>query len=208
MSDVGPVINRQRRHEVMNRIRISGLAILAVLAFGVVGVASASAHEFVAKPVKGKVEGVQKTNQVFTLNAGKITCTKLTSTGEVMAEISKVTKENFKYSGCLAFGFEAKVSEVKFEFNAEGTVKLENTVTIEVPSAGCHVTLAPAGNEKLSTIKYANKGATELEVTAAAEGIHYEASGGSCGAKGAKETNGEYNGKSAVKVKEGSIQFK
>jgi hypothetical protein len=207
MSDVGPVINRQRRHEAMNRIRISGLAILAALALGVVGVASASAHEFIAKPVKGKVEGVQKGNQVFTLNAGKITCTKLTATGEVMAEISKQTKENFKYSGCLAFGFEAKVSEVKFEFNAEGTVKLENTVTIEVPSAGCHVTLAPAGNEALSTITYANKGATELEVSAAAKNIHYEASGGTCGAK-SKETNGEYNGKSVVKVKEGSIQFK
>jgi hypothetical protein len=207
MSDVGPVINRQRRHEAMNRIRISGLAIFAVLTLGVVGVASASAHEFIAKPVKGKVEGVQKGNQVFTLNAGKITCTKLTATGEVMAEISKVTKETFNYSGCLAFGFEAIVSEVKFEFNAEGTVKLENTVTIEVPSAGCHVTLASAGNEKLSSISYANKGTTELEVSATAKSIHYEASGGTCGAK-SKETNGEYNGKSAVKVKEGSLQFK
>lgn len=191
----------------MNRIRISGLAILAVLALGVVGVASASAHEFIAKPVKGKVEGVQKGSHVFNLNAGKVACTKVTSTGEVMAEISKVTKENIKYSGCLAFGFEAKVSEVKFEFNADGTVKLENTITIEVVEAGCHVTIPPAGNEKLSTISYANKGTTELEVSAAAEGIHYEASGGPCGAK-SKETNGEYNGKSVVKVKEGSIQFK
>jgi hypothetical protein len=192
----------------MNRITISGLAILAVLALGVVAVASASAHEFISKPVKGKIEGVQKGNHVFNLNAGKITCTKLTATGEVMAEISKVTKENIKYSGCLAFGFDAKVSEVKFEFNAEGTVRLENTVTIEVPSAGCHVTLAPAGNEKLSTITYANKGTKELEVTAAAKNIHYEASGGPCGAEEAKETDGEYSGKSVVKVKEGSIQFK
>jgi hypothetical protein len=192
----------------MHRITVSGLVALAVLALGIVGVASASAHEFIAKPVNGKIEGVQKGNHVFTLNAGKITCTKLTATGEVMAEVSAVTKENIKYSGCLAFGFEAKVSEVKFEFDAEGTVKLENTVTIEVPEAGCHITLAPAGNEKLSTITYANKGTTELEVSVAAEGIHYEASGGSCGTKGAKETNGEYNGKSVAKVKEGSIQFK
>jgi hypothetical protein len=192
----------------MTRTRISGLAAMAVLALGIFGAAPASAHEFIAKPVKGKVEGVQKGGHVFNLNAGKITCTKVTSTGEVMAEISKVTKENMKYSGCLAFGFEAKVSEVKFEFNAEGTVKLENTVTIEVAEAGCHVTLAPAGNEKLSTITYANKGTTEIEVSAAAKNIHYEASGGMCGQEGAKETNGEYNGKSVVKVKEGSIQFK
>ncbi|MFI4977605.1 MAG: hypothetical protein ACHQC8_02840 [Solirubrobacterales bacterium] len=191
----------------MHRIRITGVVILAALAFGVVGVASASAHEFIAKPVKGKVEGVQRANHVFTTNAGKVSCTKVSSSGEVMEEISKVTKETVKYSGCLAFGFEAKVSEVKFEFNAEGTVKLENTITIEVPEAGCHVTIPPTGNEKLGTISYANKGATELEVTAAAKNIHYEASGGPCGAK-AKETNGEYSGKSAVKVKEGSIQFK
>jgi hypothetical protein len=191
----------------MKRIRITGLAILAALAFGVVGVGSASAHEFIAKPVKGKVEGVQKGSHVFVTNAGKVSCTNVSSTGEVMAEIAKVTKESVKYSGCFAFGFEAKVSEVKFEFDAEGTVKIENTITIEVPEAGCHLTIPPTGNEKLSTITYANKGTTELEVTAAAKNIHYEASGGPCGAK-TKETNGEYSGKSVVKVKEGSIQFK
>jgi hypothetical protein len=192
----------------MKRITISGLAILAVLALGVVGVASASAHEFISKPVKGKVEGVQKGSHVFTLNAGKVSCSKVSATGEVMAEISKVTRETLKYSSCFAFGFEAKVSDVKFEFNAEGTAKLENTVTVEVPEAGCHVTLSTTGNEKLSTITYANKGTKELEVTAAAKNIHYEASGGPCGAEEAKETNGEYSGKSVVKVKEGSIQFK
>jgi hypothetical protein len=204
MSDSVPAISRQRRIKTMKRVRIIGLALVAVFAFSAVAAASASAFtEFVAEPLGGTFGGKALNTQVFTVKAGKTECTKATPKGEVKA--LKAEKEVIKvvYEGCKALGQKTKISEAEYEFNAKtGSVAVKNNITITVEELGfnCTVKVGPVGNETLEKIEYANNG-KKLKAKANVAGITYTTSGGFCG-EGAK--TGTYTGEVEAEVNAGA----
>jgi hypothetical protein len=189
----------------MKRIRITGLAILAALAFGVVGVGSASAHEFVASKA-GTVKGLQVNNHKFRTNAGTVECTLETSEGTAVAGSQKTNKEKVKYSGCTAFGFEANISEAEFEFSAEEWVSVLKKITIELPIPECKVTIEATKNKERKKVTYKNSAPVKtVEAKALVKGITYTSSGGACGTSG---ENGEYSGNSKLELVGGTIEWK
>src|SRR5271154_1751826 len=138
--------------EEMKSIKLLGPTIAAVLALSGAGAASAAAHEFESSK-KGTATDVGTNTQVFKdePSAAAVECKKLTSTEVIKKTKTKTQKASVKYSECTAFGFPATISEAKYDFNAEGSVKVENTITVEVPSAKCKVTVGKSGNAALKT---------------------------------------------------------
>lgn len=187
----------------MRHVRILGPALVAALAFCLVGVASASAHEFVASK-KGKTKANGTNTQVFTTPTGAVECTTLTATGTVKKTKSKTEASTVKYSGCKAFGLAATVSTAKYVFSAEGSVKISNTITVSVPAGKCSVKVGPAGNSKLKTISYVNKSG-KVEVQANVKGITFTTTGGLCGSGGKTAT---YKGNALNELTGGTIEWK
>jgi hypothetical protein len=191
----------------MKRIRVIGLALVAVFALSAVAVSSASAFtEFVGKPVGGAVTDANPAGNVhkFKTTVGTVECKKESSSGTVEAEKSATNKEKVKYSECKVtepFAAEATVSEAEYLFNANGTVKVENTVTVK--TSLCTITVKP---QEDTGITYANLAGGELEVKAAVQNIVYSTSG-LCGTK-TNEKGGEYAGISVAKVTGGTIEVK
>jgi len=190
----------------MRRIKFLAVAVVAALCMSVVAVASASAHEFVASKA-GKTKSTALTTQVFNTGAGEVTCTKLSGKGEVTeAELKSEThKETVSYSGCTAFGFvKVKITAAKYDFNANGTVLLENEVTITPEGANCTVKVTKGQN--LSAVSFANE-AGKIKEISEVTGIHSVSSGGACGEKG-EHTNGTYKGTASTELEGGTIEWK
>lgn len=188
----------------MYRVGMAGKALVAALAFGALVAASASAHEFVASKA-GATKGKQVTVQLFQTNGGIFECKKETSEGTVVSGSQKIAIQKFKYTECAAFGFGVNVSETEFEFNAEGTVAIKKLVKMEVPLAGCEVTLPTTGNGALKAATYKNLAGGKLEVKSLLKSMTYGATGGSCGEPG---KNGEYTGNAEVELPGGTLEWK
>jgi hypothetical protein len=190
----------------MQRITMSGLALLAALA--IVGTSavsvSASGHEFVANKT-GKTKGKQTNAQVFKTSAGTLECANVSSTGEVTALKSAVHKETLTYSGCSAFGYpKVKITAVNFEYNANGSAKLENTVTITPEGSGCKITI-PA--QTVEEVAYSNEPAGQITATANALNIHSKGNGGGvCGT--GENTEGSYSGSIDAELEHGTVEWK
>jgi hypothetical protein len=192
---------------MLKRIRVIGLCLVAMFTVGAVSEASASAHEFIAKPVGAAITATASTNQVFTINAGETVCTALKVTkGTVPAEKSEKQIVTIKYEGCLALGQKTTISEAEYEFNANGFAKVLKPITITVEELGfnCKVEVPVAKNEKLEVIKFANATASTISLEAKVTKITYTTSGGFCGAGG---ENGTYNGNALVGVTGGTVQW-
>ncbi len=188
----------------MRRIRFIAVAVVAALCMSVVAAASASAHEFVASKA-GKTKSSATSNQVFNTGSGNVTCTKLAGKGEVKeTELKSEThKETVTYSGCTAFGFvKVKITAAKYKFNANGSVELENEVTITPEGAGC--TVKVAGKQVLSSVSFANE-AGKINETSNVKGIHSVGSGGVCGGT---NTEGTYTGSALTELEGGTIEWK
>jgi hypothetical protein len=173
----------------MKRIMILGVALLAI--FGVVAVdavsVSASGDEFYASKT-AKTKSKETNGQIFKTGAGTLECSTVKGTGE-MKEGGQVShKEVFTYSGCTAFGTRATMTAADFEFNANGPVKLENTVTISVGGGECEIELEPQTVERAA---YTNKSGGKIEAEANAFKIHSKGSGSYCGGN---NTEGSYTG--------------
>jgi hypothetical protein len=187
-----------------------GLAALTVLAVSVVTASAAQAAQFTSAVEDTFLTGEQKTQNVFTTNAGEIKCntvkfeatTKGTADGG-LGFTSPTVKVHPTYSGCTAFGFEMKVdmNSCEFEFSASGTASIVNCpstapITVTIPIAGCTTTIANQG--PLGAISYSNEGSpSSILVTFNVTGISYTSSGGLCGASG---TNGKYTGSASTKA--------
>jgi hypothetical protein len=198
----------------MTRIKLLGLTIVALLALSALAAASASAHEFIASK-KGTATDVGTNTQVFKdePKAVAVECKKTESTEKITSTKTKTQKASVKYTECTAFGFPATISEAKYLFNAEGSVKVENTITVEVPGAGCKVVVGKTGNSKLKTITYENKesgsGHGKVAVKASVSKITSEVKGGGglCGKEG-KLKEGSYTGAALVTLPEGEVSWK
>jgi hypothetical protein len=186
----------------MKRIKIIGLAIVAVFAFSVAGVASASAHEFVASTT-GALEAEALNNQVFTTAGGKVTCTKLKLEQPSEVTVLKAKEQTVKvvYEGCTAFLATAENIKAEYTFSAEGTVKIDKQITIKVPSIGCE-SIVPAQGP-LSAITYANLTRNAHEGIEEKANVSAITSEGKGGCAYAKESKGTYTGNSFVWLKNG-----
>jgi hypothetical protein len=191
----------------MKRFRIIGLALVAVFAMSAIASASASAFtEFVGTPVGGAITDANPAGNVhkFKTAVGTVECKQETSSGTVTAEKSATNKEKVKYSECKVtepFAAAATVSEAEYLFNANGSVKVENTITVK--TSLCTITVKPQSD---TGITYANLAGGQLEVKTAVKNIVYSTSG-LCGTK-TNETGGEYSGIAVAKVAGGSLQVK
>lgn len=186
----------------MQRISLFGAVLLAAFAIaGVSAVAvSASGHEFIVSKT-GKTKSKQLDAQILKTGAGTIECSTVTGTGE-MKELKSVThKEVLTYSGCSGFGVAITVSPADFEFNANGSAKLENTVEVSSESLGCEVLIEP---QTLEDISYTNASG---KVTAAADvtNVHSKGTGGDCGGK---NTEGTYMGSIQAEAASGTVEWK
>ena len=181
---------------------ICGVVLLS--AFTLAGVSavsvSASGHEFIASKT-GKTKSKGTNAQIFKTGAGTIECTTVTGTGE-MKETKTVThKEVLTYSGCIGFGVSITVTPADFEYNANGSARLENTVEVSSESLGCEVLIEP---QTLNTISYANSSG-KLMAAANVSKIHSQGTGGMCGGK---NTEGSYTGSIQGEVEGGSLEWK
>jgi len=197
----------------MKRIRIIGLALVAVVAISAVAAASASAHEFKASENPGTLAGKQVSNQVFETPGGTVTCKADIVSGAITALTTKKQVVKVKYSECTLFGFiGATVSEAEYEFEAEpskteGKVKILKEIKVKVKN--CEVKV-PAPQGPLGPIEYLNSG-TKMEVKAKVTAI--KSSGIGPTGEGCKDyvdetaPKGKYTGNNLVEEIGGTIEY-
>ena len=195
----------------MNRIRVIGVALVAVLAFSAVAVASASATKFKTTTEEYPATAKAKSTNTHTFKIGgtSVECKKATfETGELTAA-SETLEIPAAYAECKAFGFvsaEVKMNGCKFKFhtNREVDIVACGGKSIEIVAATCTVKVAE--QSKLKEAKFKNIGTTpkEVEVEAKVIRIKYTTNKGfGCPAEGEAD---EYSGKAVAKGFKGATQ--
>ncbi len=185
----------------------TSLLVIGILCMFGLFVTSAMAHEFTASTKSGTAKDTNKYENtthahVFITNGGEVTCKEVKSTEPITSTKTKTVKANVKYTECTAFGFVgAEISEAEYEFSAEGSVKVLNTITIKPKGLGCEVKVGPQG--PLTKITYTEK-SPNVEVNSEVGNIAYTSSGGLCGSSG---TNGKYKGPVLVSLEGGKVGF-
>ena len=177
------------------------LGVLAVLAFALSATvaASASAAAFTYSAT-GSLSGKALETQVFTTAAGQLKCNVAETSGTISSTDFSQQHYTVNYKNCTAFGFASvHVSPATYQFTANGTLHVKNTITINVTFGGCHQTVGP---QTVGSLNYANNGG-KLKVTFNLSGITYTTTGGLCGASG---SNGTFTGANEIeRVGGGSI---
>ena len=181
-------------------VRVIGITLVALLALGGV----ASGHEFESS-VSGALSRVSNTNQVFTTGGGnEVVCTEDSVTGSAVAGKVLHILVSIGYLKCTVkvsiFSFPADVSTAKYLLSADGLVKLENTVSINILGI-CNLTIKP--QHFATGVAYKNNGNNVVEESNVT-GIVSEGSGGEC--KGG--TTGTYTGNTEVALAGGKISWK
>jgi hypothetical protein len=186
----------------MQRITLFGMVLLSAFAIAGVGAVSVSAsgHEFIVSKA-GKTKSKGTNGQIFKTGAGTIECTTVTGTGE-MSETKSVThKEVLTYSGCTGFGMSISVTAAHFEYNANGSARLEKTVFVTPEGSGCEVLIEPQTLEKIAYTNTSGKITSTANVTK----IHSRGTGGACGAE---NTEGSYSGSIQGELEGGTAEWK
>jgi hypothetical protein len=173
-------------------------------AIGATTTASAVAHEFNATEMGKltlKAVGIARFRNV----AGAVECKKEQLITGDAALSSKTQHATIEYTGCTAFGLAAGLSPAKYEFNAEGTASLLNTVTAK--SLSCLITFPSAKNQSLHTVKYLQTG-KQLQVEQDLTGITSVGVGAGCSY--AEESNGTFSDTSLLSLASGigSVEWK
>jgi len=186
----------------MQRITLFWVVLLS--AFAIAGVSavsvSASGHEFIVSKT-GKTKSKGTNPQVFKTGAGTIECSTVTGTGEMKEATSVTHKEVLTYSGCVGFGMAIKVTAAHFEYNANGSAKLEKTVYVTPEGAGCEVLIEP---QTLESITYSNSSG-KVTASANVSKIHSRGTGGDCGGE---NTEGSYTGSIQAELEGGTVEWK
>lgn len=190
------------------KLKALGLAFVAVLAMGALSASAASAASFHSEAAHTILSGEQPTgtNDVFTTNAGTVTCQNATYSGTTSSATTSTVTVTPSYSGCTAFGFVNATIDVNgctYTFNA-GNDDLIITCSgnpITVTAFNCHVKVA--SQEATAGISYDNAGSgTSRDVTATANitGLKYTQESKSFpGCTNGSFTNGTYKGAGTVK---------
>jgi hypothetical protein len=143
--------------------------------------ASASAQGFkITKIGKGKM--VAGSAQLIKTAAGTIECKKASAALELTAlEFMVLEAPKLEYSECSGLGGAAHVTPASVDFNADGAMQLEKTMTIEAEGAGCSFVFERASGEAISySISKSGLQVLDLDVS----GLPYSGTGGECGGSG------------------------
>jgi hypothetical protein len=186
----------------MQRITLFWVVLLS--AFAIAGVSavsvSANGHEFIVSKT-GKTKSKGTNAQVFKTGAGTIECSTVTGTGEMKETTSVTHKEVLTYSGCIGFGMSIKVTAAHFEYNANGSAKLEKTVYVTPEGAGCEVLIEP---QTLESLSYSNSSG-KVTASANVSKVHSKGTGGDCGGE---NTEGTYTGDIQAEAEGGTVEWK
>jgi hypothetical protein len=185
----------------MRRIMMFGLASVAAFAMVAVTAVSVSAtgHEFVASKT-GKTKSKASGAQVFKTGGGTLECAAASGTGEIKELKSTIHKETVTYSECVAFGGSVTITAAHYEFSANGSVRLEKTVTITPAGSGCEIVVEPQTLEKVTYSNTSGKITAEPSLVK----IHSIGTGGLCGAE---STTGSFSGSTVGEVEGGTIKW-
>jgi hypothetical protein len=182
------------------RLKTALSAAMMICALSGVAVASASAHEFHASKegaLKGNLSGGE---QVFSSSTGAYyQCEQAAIAGKVKAGYFTKFNPTISYTKCYGNGYKTTVTPMEFELNANGTVKLLNTVTFETKVLECKTTFVPSKNENLSEMVYVSnhEGTLTLRSRYFMKGTSYSLTGEKstqCGGYGEEHsfTTGEF----------------
>jgi hypothetical protein len=192
------------------KARLIGLALIAALLL--IPATAATAHEFTASAATTLKGG--GTKQTFHVNAGSVTCEKVTGTGSTAAGTNIQTLTvNLTFTECEAFGDAAKISTpVVLLLMANEYVDLLENAVVTVPVAKCSILVPGSGlgvspvNKTLKTVKFKTSG-KGIVVTGNVTGITYEPSGGICGTAKTAAKNGTYEGTGTIEPETGTLSW-
>jgi hypothetical protein len=143
--------------------------------------ASASAQGFkITKIGKGKI--LAGSSQLIKTAAGTIECKKASAALEFTAlEFAVLEAPKLQYSECTGLGGAAHVTPADLEFNANGAMQLEKTMTIEPEGAGCSFVFERTTGEGISySISKSGLQVLDLNIS----NLPYSGTGGGCGGSG------------------------
>lgn len=199
------------------------LAVVVALLVSGAATVSASAEEFVGKPVGNKFTGKALNTQVLTTKEGgaKVECTALKPEGTLKAEKAVEERINVNLEGCKVAGLGTATVSTLFltlltsssTMGVPGKSILEVSITITVVFPRCKIVVAPGQTfAKAGEVAYSNKTASTIEVKLNVKGIGSEVteseSTSLCGTVGEKNTAGTLTGNSEIGVEGGTLQIK
>jgi hypothetical protein len=161
------------------------IPLVALLALAAALAPSASAHEFVTSTT-GRVRVRSITPQIFEAGGVVVECTGALETINLTTPLKSETLDvpELGYGGCTEGGQPVTVSDGDYQFKANGTVSLEQALTITVNDAECTIVFSAAANKALEGVSFANV-SPDLHLVQELTTLDYTGSGGVC------ETGGE-----------------
>ncbi len=203
-----------------NKLKVLGLAFVAIFAMSAVAASAASAAEtFHSDGHPTTLTAEAKTNQVFTTTVGKVTCTavSLDNTTITAEETHEITAHP-TYTGCTGpLGITIRVNMTSCDYNFTSTRTGEHAqVHIECATTGDEIDVrkeifgvesecirVPAQTPTGGGVTYTNgeaNGIRDVVVKATVTGIKYTEMGGvGCGTAGTVVNDGTYTGEVTVK---------
>jgi hypothetical protein len=160
-----------------------------------------AAHHDVGPGPVGGARGKQTGLQVFKTGAGNVECTTVSGAGEIKVLKATTHKETLTFSGCTGFGGGVTVTPAHFEFDANGSAKLEKKVIMTPEGLGCEVLIDP---QTIEGIAYANESG-KITAEATVSKIVSKGTGGICGAE---NTAGSYTGNISAELESGTVEWK
>jgi hypothetical protein len=199
---------------MIKNLKILGLTVVAVLAFGVVAASAASAAvEFHGSEAGLNLTGEQTVKNVFTTDAGTVECEKAVFTGTTTALAAPTQQVHPEYKECtvefLGFHLEAPVNTTGCDYvlhAAGGAVDIVcgSGSEIVVSAPGCTVDVP--GGQTVNSVSYANEGTApnrSVVVTSNVNNIQYTEHGSfpnTCAHSGEATTGGTYTGAVTVEA--------
>jgi hypothetical protein len=199
---------------MIRNLKVLRLAALAVCALSAFSAASASAAEFHSSVEHTILDGTQIGNDVFTTNAGTVSCADARYDGTITAKTTKtITGVTPTYSECTAFGFTSVPidhNECTYDYHTTAvappapaanyiSITCPTGKVIEVTEPNCTVTVGP---QNLAGVAYTTEGKSpkrDVKVTVNIVGITYTQDGrGFFPCTAGTFTNGTYKGESTV----------
>jgi len=192
---------------MIRNLKAMGLAVLAVCALGAFSAASASAAEFHSSVHHTILDGTQIGTDVFTTNAGTVSCSEANYHGTLSATTT-TTIEGITptYSGCTAFGF-ANVpihhDECTYTFHTTPTwidIVCPTNKAFTITAPNCEVTVG--SQTGLTSATYTTEGKApkrDVRLKVEISGIKYTQHGkGFFPCASGTFTNGTYKGEATV----------
>jgi hypothetical protein len=197
---------------MLTKLKIIGLTAIAALAVSAVAATAAQANpQFHVESAPATITGSQTTQQVFTTDAGTVSCTGASFHGEssVLTKFDQTLTAS--YSGCTAFGFINAPIHMNgcayvFKLTSDTIAPFDATVYVECPTGkvievtgpfGCNVTVGTQG--PLGGVAISNNGsktARDLNVSLNVTGVTYTSHG--CSNPDGTYTNGVLHGGATV----------